>query len=318
VEYKGSQGRHWRTCHSLTLIVSPERRRHAKCQERQDARHSECGAYAMRIRIGSHPDPSVRNQHSAGDQPSSLIELVPKSYQRGYIMEITTAAYNDEAQAWRDRYRISFLLADHQAIVRKGLRALFDARPEWKIVGEASNGREAVENVRMLKPNLVITDIYTPELNGLDAVPRMLKVSPTTRILIFSMHNEEELIKMALKAGASAYLLKSDAEQTLLKGIETVLNGRMFVSPSLAADVLGHTQSRRRANSGGPNFAALTQREREVVQLLSEGCSNKQVADRLSISVRTAENHRARSMKKLGVGLCGLVRYAVRNNIIQA
>lgn len=219
--------------------------------------------------------------------------------------------------------RVRVLVADDHVVVRKGLRALFEAQSAWDVVAEARDGREAIEMAGALQPDLIILDITMPQLNGLDAIPRILKASPSSHVLVLSMHDEEELIQRTLRSGANGYVLKSDAEQSLLTAAEAVLSGRRFVSPSVTKVVLNRSQGERAhtgALHGGrkPEFSCLTGREQEVIQLLAEGKSNKQVADLLSISVRTAENHRARLMKKLGVGsLSGLVRYAVRNNIIQ-
>ena len=219
--------------------------------------------------------------------------------------------------------RVRVLVADDHVVVRKGLRALFEAQSAWDVVAEARDGREAIEMAESFHPDLIILDITMPQLNGLDAIPRILKASPSSHVLVLSMHDEEELIQRTLRSGANGYVLKSDAEQRLLTAAEAVMSGRRFVSPSVTRVVLNRPQGDR-AHTGVPHssrkpeFSCLTGREQEVIQLLAEGKSNKQVADLLSISVRTAENHRARLMKKLGVGsLSGLVRYAVRNNIIQ-
>lgn len=204
-------------------------------------------------------------------------------------------------------------------MIRKGLRALLGATPGWRIVGEACNGREAIEAARILQPDLIIADISMPQLNGLDAIPRLLRTAPNTRILVLSMHDEEELIQRALQAGASAYVLKSDAEQSLLRAVELVLSGKRFVSPGVTRIVLMGLPGDRKNPRAGNDSGFLTDREHEVVQLLAEGYSNKQVAALLAISVRTAENHRARLSKKLGINsLSGLVRYAIRNHIIEA
>jgi DNA-binding NarL/FixJ family response regulator len=196
---------------------------------------------------------------------------------------------------------------------------MLSVRPGWTVIGEASNGREAVEAARILKPDLVIADITMPLLNGLEAIPKMLKVAPSARILILSMHDEEQLIYRALDEGASGFVLKSDAEQCLYEAIEAVIGGKRFVSPSVASLVRQRRQLRLTSTAAFSHEPFLTGREQEVVQLLAEGFSNKQVADLLSISVRTAENHRARLSRKLGVkSLSALVRYAIRNHIIDA
>jgi len=214
---------------------------------------------------------------------------------------------------------VSILLADDHVIVRKGLLSLLAVKPGWKIIAEASNGREAVNTARLLQPDLIIMDISMPQLNGLESIPRLLRAAPNTRILVLSMHEEEELIQRTMEAGASGFVLKSDAEQSLFKGIETILAGKRFVSPSVTRIVLRRVPGGRALRCRESECIPLSQREQEVVQLLAEGYSNKQVASLLAISVRTAENHRARLSKKLKVSsLSGLVRYAVRNHIIEA
>ncbi len=213
---------------------------------------------------------------------------------------------------------VKILLVDDHVVIRRGLCAMLGVRPGWTVVGEASNGREAIEAARILKPDLVIADISMPLLNGLEAIPKILKVAPNAKILVLSMHDEEQLIQSALEEGASGFVLKSDAEQSLYKAIETVISGKRFVSPSVTRMVLNSRPlSLTKAAFSHERF--LTGREQEVVHLLAEGFSNKQVADLLSISVRTAENHRARLSRKLGLkSFSGLVRYAIRNHIIDA
>jgi DNA-binding NarL/FixJ family response regulator len=211
----------------------------------------------------------------------------------------------------------SVLIADDHVIVRKGVRALLEAH-QWKVVGEAGTGLETIELARRLHPELVVIDLSMPRVNGLTAVPEILRASPSSRILVFSMHDEEELIQRTLHAGASGYVLKSDAEQSLVRAAAAIAAGRKFVSPSVSRIVLNHAPTVGASRRQRP-LPYLTAREQEVLQLLAEGLSNKQVADVLDLSVRTAENHRARLMKKLGVHtLSGLVRYAIRNHIIHA
>ena len=213
---------------------------------------------------------------------------------------------------------VSILIVDDHVVIRKGLRVLLSVKPGWKVVGEACNGREAIDSARALQPDLIITNISMPQLNGLNAIPRLLRAAPNTRIVILSMHDEEDLIQSSLRAGASAFVLKSDAEPNLLRAVECVLKGKTFVSPSVTRIVLSGLPSKKRNHQGGQRSGVLTEREQEIVQLLAEGHSNKQVADLLVISVRTAENHRARLSKKLGVNsLSGLVRYAIRNHMIE-
>jgi DNA-binding NarL/FixJ family response regulator len=213
---------------------------------------------------------------------------------------------------------VRILVADDHVVVRRGLRALLQAQPPWKVVAEASTGVEAVEKAARLQPDLVIMDLSMPELNGLDATGLILKAAPKTRVLILTMHNAEELIERTLKAGARGYVLKSDAERDLITAIEAVLDNRTFFTPSVSEAVLDCLRQRDR-ESVNLQGDSLTSRERQIVQLLAEGKSNKEVAGALGISVRTVENHRAKIMRKLQLrSLSDLVRHAIRNKIVEA
>jgi DNA-binding NarL/FixJ family response regulator len=215
---------------------------------------------------------------------------------------------------------VSILIADDHAVVRRGLRALVETHPKWKVVSEASNGREAVAMAAKARPDVAILDISMPELNGLDAASQILKASPHTRILMLTMHAAEELIEKTLGAGASGYILKSDAEKDLLTAVEALMHRRTFFTHAASEVIL--SQLRKRSGSGKTVGQAdrgrLSSREREIVQLLAEGKSNKQVAALLYISTRTVENHRAKVMEKLTLrSFSELVRYAVRNKLAE-
>ncbi|MBZ5550305.1 MAG: response regulator transcription factor [Acidobacteriia bacterium] len=215
---------------------------------------------------------------------------------------------------------VSILIADDHPVVRRGLRALLETRPGWKIVSEESNGRDAVDKVTKLRPDVAILDISMPDLNGLDAAALILKARPETRVLILTMHSAEELIKKTLAAGARGYVLKSDAERDLITAVDALLHGRTFFTSAISGVILDnlrgettHTGAERKHGD------RLSPREREIVQLLAEGRSNKEVAAVLDISTRTVENHRAKVMEKLKLhSLSDLVRYAIRNNIVEA
>jgi DNA-binding NarL/FixJ family response regulator len=215
-------------------------------------------------------------------------------------------------------YRI--LIADDHEIVRRGLRSIVEGQGDLEITGEALTGREAIEQVRRLKPDLVIMDIGMPELNGLDATRHILKEFPSTEILILTMHESEQLIREVLDVGARGYMLKSDAGRDLMAAIESLRRHKPFFTSKVSEMVLTGFL-RGGGNSDEPEDALrlrLTAREREIVQLLAEGKSNKEVANQLNISVKTAETHRARIMAKLGLRSIGeLVRYAVRNRIVE-
>ncbi len=210
---------------------------------------------------------------------------------------------------------VTILVADDHVVIRKGLRTLLEERKTWKVIAEAVNGREAVEKAARLRPDLVLMDLSMPELNGLEATRLILKAAPTTRVLILSMHNTEELVADTMQAGARGYVLKSDAETDLITAAEAVLAGRTFFTA--ASSEFASQPFRTRSRS--PLIPSLSPRERQIIQLLAEGKSNKEVAVRLGISVRTAENHRARIMRKLQLrSLSDLVRHAIRNKIIEA
>ncbi|HEX6502209.1 MAG TPA: response regulator transcription factor [Terriglobales bacterium] len=210
---------------------------------------------------------------------------------------------------------ISIIVADDHVVIRKGLRALLEERRGWKVVAEAGNGREAVEKAARLRPDVVILDLSMPEMNGLDATPLIRRAVPHARVLILTMHNTEELIEKTLKAGARGYVLKSDAERDLITALEAVLDNRTFFTPAISESAGEYA----RHSTGLPVTQSLSPRERQIIQLLAEGKSNKEVAVSLGISVRTAENHRARIMRKLQLRtLSDLVRHAIRNKIIEA
>lgn len=213
---------------------------------------------------------------------------------------------------------LKILLADDHEMVRRGLRSVLEGHSGWEVCGEASTGREAVELARLLQPDIVILDITMPELNGLDAAPRIREVSPKSEILILTMHSSERFVREVLAAGARGYVVKSDAGRVLVEAVETLRQHRPYFSSAISEIVLEaylHPE-RSAADSDG---AQLTAREREALQLIAEGKSNKEVADLLGISVRTVETHRLHLMRKLKVrSVSELTRYAIRNRIIEA
>jgi len=212
----------------------------------------------------------------------------------------------------------SVLIADDHPLVRRGLRTLLETKPMWKVVAEVSNGREAVESATALKPDVAILDIGMPRLNGMDAASLIFKASPKTRILMLTMHSAEDLIQRTLSVGASGYVLKSDAEKDLIAAVDALLHHKTFFTSAASEVILGHLRSRAAPRPGHEARGRLSVREREIVQLLAEGKSNKEVAAQLNLSTRTVENHRAKTMEKLNLHSFGeLVRYAVRNKIVE-
>ena len=208
---------------------------------------------------------------------------------------------------------IQILLADDHKVVRKGLRRTLEEQAGWIVCGEAANGREAVELAVRLKPDIVILDLSMPELGGIEATRHIKQSLPATEILIFSMHDSAEIILSAFEAGARGFLLKSDEDFRLFEAVETISQHKPFLTTAASEALLGNLLRPAVKES------VLSDREREVVQLLSKGKSNKQVATALGISVKTVESHRAAVMRKLEIGsLAELVRYAVRTRLIEA
>jgi DNA-binding NarL/FixJ family response regulator len=210
-------------------------------------------------------------------------------------------------------------IADDHDLVRLGLRALIETHPGWEVCGEAHNGREAVTQVKQLKPDIAVLDISMPELNGLEATRRIRKVSPHTEVLILTVHRSDQLVREILDAGAKGYIVKSDSGRYLLIALEALANHKPFFTPA-ATEMLLSNFTKEAPGSALPESTGkrLTTREREIVQLLAEGKSSKEVATALTISVRTAETHRANIMRKLDLhSVSELVRYAMRNQIIE-
>jgi DNA-binding NarL/FixJ family response regulator len=212
------------------------------------------------------------------------------------------------------------LLADDHHVIRRGLRSLLEEKPGWKVCGEASNGREAVEMAATLMPHVAVVDLSMPQLNGLDATRQIVKNLPSTAVLIYTMDESEKVVYEVLAAGAKGIVLKSDLESALVQAVETVAQGKPFFTSRVAETVLKRylAQGAAEDKADAGTFDALTPREREVLQLLAEGKSNKEVASILGISTRTAQTHRAEIMHKIQLkSLSDLVRYAIRNGLIR-
>jgi len=210
------------------------------------------------------------------------------------------------------------LLADDHAIIRRGLRGILETHDGWYVCGEAAtNGREAVELAVALKPDVVVLDWSMPELNGLEAAKQIRAALPETEILIFTMHESEELIREALSAGVRAVVVKSDVEGHLITAVESILKHNVYFSPTVS-ETLRNALIRGPENTGSSTATvALTERELEVTRLLAEGKSNKEVATALSITTRTVETHRANIMRKLKINsIVELVHYAVRKKLV--
>jgi DNA-binding NarL/FixJ family response regulator len=212
---------------------------------------------------------------------------------------------------------VRILIADDHELVRRGLAMTLADEPGWSLVAEAANGREAVKLVEQLEPDIAILDLTMPEMNGLEATRQILAARPNTRVIILTMHESEQLVREVLDAGAKGYVLKSDAGRTLVQAVEALMDGRPFFTSTIAQMVVdGYLRGR---GAGAAVGSLLSGREREIVQLLAEGKSNKEVARVLGISVKTAETHRSNIMHKMQfASLADLVRYAVRNKLVSS
>jgi DNA-binding NarL/FixJ family response regulator len=209
-----------------------------------------------------------------------------------------------------------FLGDDHQ-VVRQGFRKILEERPDWEVVGDASDGREAVKQVLALKPDVAVLDIGMPLLNGIEATRQIVRHSPRTRVLILSMHLNEAYVTRALQAGATGYLLKDSADMDLLLGVSSVASGKSFFSPAVAKVMLDDYVRHLAAKGVVDRYESLSDREREIFQLVAEGHSNKDIAELLSLSPTTVETHRAHVLQKLDVhNTAELVLYAVRRGVI--
>jgi DNA-binding NarL/FixJ family response regulator len=213
---------------------------------------------------------------------------------------------------------LRILIVDDHAVVRRGVRALLESHADWEICGEATNGRDAVEEARRLKPDIVVMDLSLPGLNGLDATRQILQESPGTEVLVLTMHHSEELARDVLQAGARGYVLKRDADEDLIAAVESLRQHKPFLTAAVTEFVLDD-YLKRGDRQDDPAVAAVTAREREIIQLVAEGHSNKEAASTLGVSVKTIEAHRANIMRKLHLrSVSDLVRYAIRNKIVQA
>jgi DNA-binding NarL/FixJ family response regulator len=205
--------------------------------------------------------------------------------------------------------KLRILIADDHGLVRRGAGAVLRSRRGWRVVGEAANGREALEKAIKLKPDVAILDISMPELDGVEATRQILEAVPDTRVLVLTMHESDQMVRRALAAGARGYLLKSDLTECLARAVKAIVDGKRFLTPKVSEIVLDgflRTRSERRQGQW------TTPREMEIVCLLAEGKSNKEIAAQLGITVRTVETHRAKIMLKLDLhSLADLINYAI-------
>jgi DNA-binding NarL/FixJ family response regulator len=214
--------------------------------------------------------------------------------------------------------KISVMLADDHTVIRQGLRALLSAEEDLEVVGEAEDGRQAVTLARKCPPDVVVMDVAMPRLNGLEATRQILKNNPSTKVLVLTSYGDDECVAQMMKAGATGYLIKQTAANDLLKAIREVYRGNSYFSQTVAKRL--RDQCRAAFNSGQTprKNGELTSREAEVLQLIAEGSSNKQIAAQLIISIKTVEKHRQQVMNKLNIhDVAGLTRYAISKGVIE-
>jgi two-component system response regulator NreC len=214
--------------------------------------------------------------------------------------------------------KLRILLADDHTVVRQGLRKVLEERPDWEVVAEAGDGREAVRQAEELEPDVAILDITMPLLNGVEATRQIVRRCPSTRVLVLTMHSDEAYVNQILQAGATGYLLKDSADVDLVQAVSAVSQGKSFFSPAIARMMLDD-YVRQLADKGiTDRYESLSEREREIFQLIAEGKANKEIAAILSISPSTVETHRARIMEKLDLhSAAEIVLYAVRRGVIR-
>lgn len=209
---------------------------------------------------------------------------------------------------------LRILIVDDHEVVRRGIRTLLEARPEWEVCGEAATGRQAIEHARKLCPDLVLLDVSMPDMDGLEAIPLILDACPGARILVLTMHDSGEIATRALAAGASGLVLKSDAVRDLVMAVQAMQNGKPFLSPAVTKIILGQLVKTAKP---GPSPSDLTTRELEILKVLAQGRSHKEIAHVLDISVKTVDAHCTNIMRKLNLHtLSDLIHFAIRHKIV--
>jgi DNA-binding NarL/FixJ family response regulator len=212
------------------------------------------------------------------------------------------------------------LIADDHPLVRGGLRMLIERSTRFEVVAEASDGREAAELARRLSPDIVVLDVSMPVLNGLDAIPLIRRDTPRARVIVLSMHAAEATVVAALRAGASGYVVKAEAADEIVAAVEAVADGRRYLSPQVGEHLRAVlARGADAVDAEAAALAGLTQRQREVLQQIAEGRPTREIADRLCLSVKTVETHRAELMRRLGIhDVAGLTRLAIRAGLVSA
>ncbi|MDQ2714203.1 MAG: response regulator transcription factor [Chloroflexota bacterium] len=214
--------------------------------------------------------------------------------------------------------KIRILLADDHTILRAGLKMMLNAQPDMEVVGEAHDGRQAIQEAQRLQPDIVLMDITMPSINGIEATRQLKKLLPDARVLILTMHENDEYIFQALRAGASGYLLKEAADTDLIYALHIIQSGQFYLSPIAQSVMVGDYLQRVHAGEEKDSYSSLTEREREILKLVAEGFTNNKIAERLIISPKTVDTHRTHIMDKLNLhSRAELVKYAMRRGLLE-
>ncbi len=213
---------------------------------------------------------------------------------------------------------IHILLADDHTILRAGLRMMLNAQPDFEVVGEAQDGRHAIQEAQRLQPDVILMDITMPDMNGIEATRQIKKLLPETKVLILTMHEHDEYVFQALRAGASGYMLKEAADTDLISALRVIQNGQFYLSPTAQSVMVGDYLQRVRTGEEKDSYSSLTEREREILKLVAEGYTNNKIAERLIISPKTVDTHRTHVMDKLNLhSRAELVKYAMRRGLLE-
>jgi len=213
--------------------------------------------------------------------------------------------------------KVRIVIAEDHTILREGLRSLLSSHPSFEIVGEAEDGREAIRCVEKFKPDLILTDLSMPKMNGMEAIKEIKRESPATKVLVLTVHKAEEYILATFRAGADGYILKDSTHAELVMAVKKVLDGKRYISPEISEKVIeGYLEGKKTLKSR-TSWETLTQREREILKLIAEGYKNKEIADDLCISVKTVEKHRANLMEKLDLhNIQALTAFAIERGLV--
>jgi two-component system response regulator NreC len=238
--------------------------------------------------------------------------------QESIIERLASRSPSGDQAAEPQSEKIRVLIVDDHTILRAGLRMLLNAHSDIEVVGEASDGNQAVASAQRLAPDVILMDIAMPECNGIEATRQIKRLMPETRVLVLTMHENEEYLFQVLRAGASGYILKEAADTELVTAIRIVYSGRFYLSPSAQSIMVGDYLQRVRAGEERDSYSALTEREREILKLVAEGYTNNQIAERLVISPKTVDTHRTHIMDKLNLhSRAELVKYAIRRGLLE-